>query len=298
MDEAAAFLKTKTGTILAATGCKEAGILAREGLQDRVFLRILPLEENIGTCRALGFPVKNLICMQGPFSEELNRALLRQTGASWLLTKESGEGSGFAEKLSAAAKEGAGAVIIRRPEDGESYTLQDVLNIILNGNLQDDKKLQWFPVFQNISGKRVLVVGGGNIALRRVKTLLRFDCTIEIISPELHDELAELAAANPDSIRLTRRSFEGGDCSADFVLAAANDREVNHRISLECREKGIPVSVADCKEDSTFFFPAVIVSDKIVAGVSSGGEDHRMAADAAKIIRQALNGKALDGCNG
>jgi precorrin-2 dehydrogenase/sirohydrochlorin ferrochelatase/precorrin-6A/cobalt-precorrin-6A reductase len=315
MDEAAAFLKNKTGTILAATGSKEAGILVREGLQDRVFLRMLPLEENLRTCLALGFSAKNLICMQGPFSEELNRALLHQTGASWLLTKESGEGSGFVEKLSAAAKEGAGLVVIRRPKEAEAYTMNDILGIILtgelgktiNGELPKDKqeasegkrevpegelpkaaKLRWFPFFQNISGKKALVVGGGNIALRRIKILLRFDCSIEVIAPALHAELAELAAVNPKAITFTRRSFESGDCRADIVLAATNDREVNHRIVLECMEKRIPVSAADCKEESSFFFPAVIVSDKIVAGVSSGGEDHPMTARAAKLIRLAL----------
>ncbi|MDR3341216.1 MAG: hypothetical protein LBT14_00235 [Treponema sp.] len=59
------------------------------------------------------------------------------------------------------------------------------------------------------------------------------------------------------------------------MLGATNDREVNHRISRECQEQGIPVSVADYQEEASFFFPGVVVSDQIILGVSSGRSDRR-----------------------
>jgi precorrin-6x reductase len=133
MEAAAEFLKQRPGRILVTTGSKETEPLARDELRDRVFLRILPLEEGIQKCRALGFKVKNLICMQGPFSEDLNRAMLRQIGASYLLTKESGDGGGFAEKLSAAALEGVTAVVIRQPTEEAGYTLGEILPILGEG---------------------------------------------------------------------------------------------------------------------------------------------------------------------
>jgi precorrin-2 dehydrogenase/sirohydrochlorin ferrochelatase/precorrin-6A/cobalt-precorrin-6A reductase len=302
--EAAEFLKTRPGVILAATGSKEAEALAGEELRDRVFLRILPLEEGIRKCRSLGFKVKNLICMQGPFSEDLNRAVLRQIGASWLLTKESGDNGGFAEKLSAASRENVTAVVVRRPGEEGGYALDELLGIIANRETTASlpapalsaapvtqqqgvaaEKLRWFPFFKNIQGKRAVIVGGGAVALRRVKTLLHFDCSIAIIAPELHDELAAAAAANPDSVSVALRPFAMEDCRGDFVLALTNDRRLNRRISLECRRKNIPVSVADCREESTFYFPAVILWDKMVAGLSSGGTDHALVRKTADRLR-------------
>jgi precorrin-2 dehydrogenase/sirohydrochlorin ferrochelatase/precorrin-6A/cobalt-precorrin-6A reductase len=308
--EAAEFLKNRPGIILAATGSKEAEALAREELRDRVFLRILPLEDGIQKCRGLGFKVKNLICMQGPFSEDLNRAMLRQIGASWLLTKESGDSGGFAEKLSAASRENVAAVVVRRPGEEGGHTLNEILGIIANhkggparpvpappavpaaaavprpGGAAE--KLHWFPFFLNIRNKRVVIAGGGAIALRRAKTLLHFDCAIAIIAPALHSGLAALAAANPDSVSVSLRPFEAADCRGDYVLALTDNRDLNRRISLECREKNIPVSVADCKEESTFYFPAVILLDKVVAGLSSGGRDHALVRKTADRLRSII----------
>ncbi|GHV29514.1 hypothetical protein AGMMS4952_15330 [Spirochaetia bacterium] len=290
MDAAAEFLKHHPGRILVTTGSKETDPLAQEELRDRVFLRILPLEDGLQKCRALGFKVKNLICMQGPFSEDLNRAMLRQIGASYLLTRESGDEGGFAEKLSAAALEGVTAVVIRQPTEEAGYTLEKILSILMGREQAPEqaKKFCWFPVFRNIQGKRVVIVGGGNIALRRVKTLLRFDCTIEIIAPDLHDELTVLAAANPGVIEVMRRPFADGDCRLDYLVAATGDRELNHRISRECLEKNIPVSVADCREESTFYFPAVILWDQVVLGLSSGGKDHSLVRGTADKIRNII----------
>ena len=308
MAEAAEFLKNRPGVILAATGSKEAEALAGGELRDRVFLRILPLEEGIQKCRGLGFKVKNLICMQGPFSEDLNRAMLRQIGATWLLTKESGDSGGFAEKLSAAALENAVAVVVRRPREEGGHSLGEILEIIAGLGPAADRtvpalpavpavfpaprkgaeKLRWFPFFRNIRNRRVVIAGGGSVALRRVKTLLRFDCAIEIIAPALHSELAALAAANSDSVSVSLRPFEAGDCHGDYVLALSNDRELNRRISLECHKKDIPVSVADCRQESTFYFPAVILWDNVVVALSSGGTDHAMVRKTADRLRSII----------
>jgi precorrin-2 dehydrogenase/sirohydrochlorin ferrochelatase/precorrin-6A/cobalt-precorrin-6A reductase len=313
--EAAEFLKNRPGIILATTGSNEAEKLAGEELRDRVFLRILPLEESVQKCRGLGFKARNLICMQGPFSEDMNRAMLRQTGAAWLLTKESGENGGFAEKLSAASAEKVAAVVVRRPGEEGGYALEEILAIIANRERSVSRsvpapqavpiapprtneaaeKLSWFPFFLNIKNKQLVVAGGGAIALRRVTTLLRFDCLIEIIAPELHGELAAAAAANPQSVSVALRPFEAGDCHGDYVLALTNDRELNRRISLECLEKNIPVSVADCREESTFYFPAVILQDNIVLGLSSGGTDHALVRKTADGLRGIIEKGGLHG---
>jgi precorrin-6x reductase len=130
MEEAAAFLAREPGGILLTTGSKELGAFARQELRDRVFVRILPLEEGIKKCRALGFSPARVIALQGPFQEDFNRALLRHTGVSWLVTKETGEEGGLLEKIRAAQKEGVAVVILRRPAEAEGYTLKGIMDIL------------------------------------------------------------------------------------------------------------------------------------------------------------------------
>jgi siroheme synthase-like protein len=153
-------------------------------------------------------------------------------------------------------------------------------------------KLSWFPFFQNISGKRALVAGGGKIAARRVKSLLKFDCTIEVISPVMCAQIETLAASNGGKLTLTRRVWQEGDCRrADFVTLATDEREVNERAARECKNANIPVSVADAQEESSFFFPALAVRGNVVVGISSGGTNHKEARDAAEKIRTVLGDK-------
>lgn len=114
--EAAAFLAKKEGRIFAATGSKElSAYQVIPDYQNRVVARVLSTPEAVSECAMLGFSGKNLICMQGPFTEDLNVAMLRQAQASWMVTKESGKAGGFLEKLRAAKKAGAKLVVIKRP---------------------------------------------------------------------------------------------------------------------------------------------------------------------------------------
>lgn len=124
--EAAAFLAKKGGRIFAATGSKElSAYQVIPDYQDRVVARVLSTPEAVSECAMLGFSGKNLICMQGPFTEDLNVAMLRQAQASWMVTKESGKAGGFLEKLRAAKKAGAKLVVIKRPGERSEEIEED-----------------------------------------------------------------------------------------------------------------------------------------------------------------------------
>lgn len=124
--EAAAFLAKKEGRIFAATGSKElSAYQVIPDYQDRVVARVLSTPEAVSECAMLGFSGKNLICMQGPFTEDLNVAMLRQAQASWMVTKESGKAGGFLEKLRAAKKAGAKLVVIKRPGERSEEIAED-----------------------------------------------------------------------------------------------------------------------------------------------------------------------------
>ena len=129
--QAVAYLKTMQGNILIATGSKELHLYTEiEGYKDRCFARVLSTPEAVEESAKLGFQGRHLIAMQGPFSREMNLALLRYTDAAYFVTKESGKAGGFAEKLEAARQAGSVLVVIGRPEES-GETLERTKEILL-----------------------------------------------------------------------------------------------------------------------------------------------------------------------
>lgn len=124
--EAAEYLGTKEGNILVTTGAKE---LAEYALLDpkRVYARVLPTHAGIEACERLGLPHRNIIALQGPFSRELNEAMLKQYEIKWMVTKDGGRAGGFEEKLQAASACGAQFILVERPED-QGMTMEAFLD--------------------------------------------------------------------------------------------------------------------------------------------------------------------------
>ncbi|MCD7716470.1 MAG: precorrin-6Y C5,15-methyltransferase (decarboxylating) subunit CbiT [Lachnospiraceae bacterium] len=116
--EAAEYLEKQKGGIFLTTGSKELHVFT-ERISDkkRLFVRVLPSAEVIASCRSLGLEGKQICAMQGPFSAEINTAMLRQTHASFLVTKDTGISGGFPEKMEAVRECRITAVIIRRPQE-------------------------------------------------------------------------------------------------------------------------------------------------------------------------------------
>ena len=101
--EAVDFLAGREGNILVTTGSKELGAFtALEDYRERVYARVLPTSSVLAACEEKGFPGSHIFALQGPFSAEMNVAMLRMASASWLVTKEAGKAGGFEEKLEAA----------------------------------------------------------------------------------------------------------------------------------------------------------------------------------------------------
>ena len=130
------WLSGQEGVIFSSLGSKEARALAAvPGSEGRVWLRILPSQKGLADCLCAGFPARHIICMQGPFSRELNEAMFRTTGASILITKESGRAGGFAEKLAAARNCGMTVAVLARPQDAEGDTAAEWLRRIEEGTI-------------------------------------------------------------------------------------------------------------------------------------------------------------------
>lgn len=289
ISQAVEFLAVHEGNVLSTIGSKELEKLtALEGFQKRIFARILPLPQAVDASIALGFEGKNLICMQGPFSYELNVALLKQYDCRYLLTKNSGEVGGFEEKIKAASAANAEVIVIGRPTQEQGLSLDEVTTLLLKEESFQPKRekllKEFFPLFVNIKSKDVLVVGGGKIAARRSATLAKFDCRIRVVAPELSAELQTLVDCG--GFEYHKRCFLSEDLEGAFlVVAATNDREINHTVAILAKQSGIYHSIADCKEECDFFFPAVIQTSDTVIGVTAEGKSHHAAAVMADKIR-------------
>ena len=140
-----------------------------------------------------------------------------------------------------------------------------------------------FPLFVELAGRRAVVIGGGAVACRRAEVLTRFGAEVVMVAPRRKKDL-------PGVAWLARPYAPGDLAGAAVAVVATDDRAVNHAAGEEARALGVPVSVADCRSECTFFFPAICTGEGLVAGVAGRGDDHARTARAAKAIRATLEG--------
>ena len=143
VEAAVEYLEGTSGNILVTTGSKELENYTRlTNYQERIFARVLSVGDVAVKCEELGIRGRHLICMQGPFSVEMNLAMLREYKISYLVTKESGIAGGYPEKCEAAAMAGVGLVVIGRPQQEAGMSLEEVIKFLKNEiNLQDKWKV-------------------------------------------------------------------------------------------------------------------------------------------------------------
>jgi len=277
-DTAAAveWLNQHDGRVLLTTGSKElAFYTAVADYRTRLYIRVLPTAQVLQRCEALGFSGNRIIAMQGPFSTEMNLALLRRTGAEILVTKDTGAVGGFAEKYQAAQIQNITLLVIARPVEESGYTVEEIKIILC----ERWRRLHKFPLFVSLEGKRCAVFGAGKIAARRAEILRRFGAIVCVTAPESRSSL------QPDNLR----PYRSNDLDDIFLAVAATDnRAVNCQIGRDCQARNVFCSVADSAAESSFYFPALCESENFIAGVVSHGENHKGTAKIAEQIRDVL----------
>lgn len=130
--------------------------------------------------------------------------------------------------------------------------------------------MDFLPVFLRVRGQPCLVVGGGEVALRKVQSLMRAGAKVTVVSPALVEGL--LALAVEGRIAHLEKSFEVADLAgAVLVVSATNKAKVNQEVYEAAQLRSLPVNVVDCPELCSFIFPAIIDRSPLVIAVSSGG---------------------------
>ncbi len=131
IEEAVSYLNTVDGNILLTTGSKELHKFAPvSGFADRVYARVLPMEQSLQLCDNAGMKKNHIIAMQGPFSVEMNVATLKSVDAKFMVTKDTGSAGGFDEKIAAAQQAGVKLIIIGRPKQEQGMNFAEVIDTL------------------------------------------------------------------------------------------------------------------------------------------------------------------------
>lgn len=128
----------------------------------------------------------------------------------------------------------------------------------------------YFPLFFRINGKKILIVGGGKVAERKVKQLLEYGAEITLVSPEVSEYIANLA--DDKIIKWNQRKYlkgEAGDYA--LVIATTDNPDVNLEIYNDAKGKNIPLNVVDKPDLCTIIFPATVKRGDMTIAVSSDG---------------------------
>jgi len=134
----------------------------------------------------------------------------------------------------------------------------------------------YYPIFLNISGRRCVVVGGGQVALRKVRTLIECGADIEVISPDLCLELRRLAESR--EVRALNREYQSGDLRGAFVVIAVTDNsDVNRKVAEEAKRNAALVNVVDDAENSDFIIPSYLRRGDVTVAISTAGKSPALA---------------------
>jgi precorrin-2 dehydrogenase / sirohydrochlorin ferrochelatase len=135
----------------------------------------------------------------------------------------------------------------------------------------------YIPIFLDVTGRECVVVGGGEVAARKVEALLEAGAHVTVVSPRLSPQLESMAARG--LVTHIARDYEGGDIRGCVLAYAATDDPKLHReLVAEARALGIPVNVVDVPELCTFISPAVVNRGELQIAISTGGASPAFAA--------------------
>ncbi len=133
----------------------------------------------------------------------------------------------------------------------------------------------YYPAFFNVRGKSCVVIGGGKVALRKVRTLLAHGANVKVVSPYLCLELSQLADSG--RIEVIRQNYQPGDLKGAFLVIAAATSDVNKKVTDDARQEKALLNVADNPEQSDFIVPTCLHRGDLTIAVSTAGKSPALA---------------------
>jgi precorrin-2 dehydrogenase/sirohydrochlorin ferrochelatase len=142
----------------------------------------------------------------------------------------------------------------------------------------------YIPIFLDVTGRECMVVGGGEVALRKVEALLEAGAHVTVVSPRVSPQLESLAARG--LVKHVAREYERGDIrGCVLAYAATDDPKLHPELVAEARVLGIPINVVDVPELCTFISPAVVNRGELQIAISTGGASPAFAARLRRALK-------------
>lgn len=147
--------------------------------------------------------------------------------------------------------------------------------------------MRYYPVFLDLAGKPVVVIGGGKIAHQKMENLLKAGAQVTVVSPDLSEEMTDLAAEA--HFRHVKRDYEPGDLEG-YILAfvATDDRSVNATVAREGKERGVWVNAVDDPPYCDFIMPGIAQRGDLIVAISTSGRSPAMARKLREELQEFL----------
>jgi precorrin-2 dehydrogenase/sirohydrochlorin ferrochelatase len=146
--------------------------------------------------------------------------------------------------------------------------------------------MRYYPIYLDIQNRKCLVVGGGSVGTRKVKTLLKCGAKVTVISPNVSAQLKELAKVG--SVTLIQRSYHSADLDEMFlVIGATDDAKLNRQISSDAERLNMLCNIVDRPQDCNFILPSIISRGDLIISISTSGKSPALA----KNLRERLEGQ-------
>ena len=154
----------------------------------------------------------------------------------------------------------------------------------------------FYPVFLNLTGRRCVIIGGGQIATGKISKLLDSGANIVVISPDVTEEIQNLSANGFTELYL--RKYQVGDIDGAFlVIAATNDRAVNQQIFEDAEKSGVLLNAVDDMPHCSFIAPSVVERGSVTVAISTGGASPALARKLRETLENSGDLEWADATN-
>ena len=144
----------------------------------------------------------------------------------------------------------------------------------------------YYPINLKIDDMKIVIIGGGKVAYRKCMNFLAFNKKVKVISQEFIEEFEEIK----NKIEMIKDSYDEKYIKDDFVVVAAtNNKEVNHKIGIYCRQYNKLVNVVDDKEWSNFTVPSFVKRGDLLLSVSTGGKSPSLSSKIRKDLEEVYD---------
>jgi precorrin-2 dehydrogenase/sirohydrochlorin ferrochelatase len=147
--------------------------------------------------------------------------------------------------------------------------------------------MPYYPILVDLKGKKVIVVGGGAVAQRKIETLLEYGAEVQVISQALTPALTTYV--DEEKIELLGPEFQENQLNGAFmVIAATNDSLLNHQVSEVARGKGLLINAVDQPPDCNFIVPSILRRGDLLIAVSTSGKSPALARKVRKELEKSF----------